>query len=162
MARYICIFLLFLMGCGAGTPVTPPQLPPKDHVRVEPGAVDQDAPEEYTTSESGLKYRIRRKSDGKKPVDMNLVRVHYRGTFENGEIFDSSYGKFGGSRGFPLDPNVIIKGWVEGIQLIGEGGMIELIVPPHLGYGEKVVGRIPSNSTLYFVVELIEINSKPQ
>ena len=154
--------LLAIVGCGpAEKPAPPPELP-KDYVRVEPGPVDPDAPEEYTTSESGLKYRIRRKSDGTKPAVDSLVRVHYRGRLndrENGEIFDTTYGRTGHSNEFAL--NGVVKGWTEGIQLIGEGGMIELEIPPALGYGDKTMGPIPPNSTLHFIVELIEVKSPP-
>jgi FKBP-type peptidyl-prolyl cis-trans isomerase FkpA len=49
-----------------------------------PGPVDKDAPEEFTTTKSGLKYRIRRKSDGDKPKPANNVTVHYKGWLDNG------------------------------------------------------------------------------
>ncbi len=149
---------LLLTGCDSPDPnkSMPPIPRPKDDVRFEPGPVDADAPQEMTTTESGLKYRIRRKSEGKKPTAENAVRVHYRGTLDNGKIFDSSYGKSGRSIQFPLGG--VIKGWTEGLQLIGEGGMIELEIPPELGYGEKGQGSaIPPNATLHFIVELLEI-----
>lgn len=154
--------LLAIVGCGPAEKPAPPPEQPKDYVRVEPGPVDADAPEEYTTTASGLKYRIRRKSDGTKPTVDSLVQVHYRGRLsdrEKGEIFDTTYGRTGHSNEFPL--NVVVKGWAEGIQLIGEGGMIELEIPPALGYGDKTMGPIPPNSTLHFIVELIEVKSLP-
>ena len=46
---------------------------------VEPGPVDKDAPEEFTKTPTGLKYRLRRKSDGDKPGPANSVKVHYKG-----------------------------------------------------------------------------------
>ena len=129
--------------------VTPPPKP------VLPGAVDKDAPEEFTKTSSGLKYRIRRKSEGKKPAAVNAVKVHYKGWFDDGEIFDSSYER-GKPIEFPL--NRVIKGWTEGMQLIGEGGMIELEVPYDLAYGERGrPGSIPPKATLHFLVELIEV-----
>jgi len=117
--------------------------------------VDEDAPEEFTQTASGLKYRIRRKSDGKKPTAADTVRAHYRGWIDDGTVFDSSYGR-GAPTTFPL--NRVIKGWTEGLQLIGEGGMIELEIPADLGYGAG--GKPPKilpNATLYFLVELIEV-----
>ena len=52
----------------------------------------------------------------------------------------------------------VIKGWLEGIQYVNEGGMIELEIPSQLGYGERGSGRvIPPNATLHFIVELIKI-----
>ena len=121
---------------------------------IEPGAVDKDAPEEFTTTSSGLKYRIRRKSNGKKPTATSKVEVHYKGWFDNGEIFDSSYSR-GKSIGFPLSG--VIKGWTEGMQLVGEGGMIELEVPYDLAYGERGRPGIPPKADLHFLVELLEV-----
>ncbi len=156
MNRYWTVFLLVVtIGCGSPPPPPPPVVLPKDTIRVEPGPIDADAPEEFTTAESGLKYRIRRKSDGKKPTPADLVRVHYRGQFDDGTIFDSSYGRTGSAAMLPL--NAVVKGWAEGLQLIGEGGMIELEIPPELGYGAAGFSSIPPNSTLHFLVELLEV-----
>ena len=121
---------------------------------VEPGEVDKDAPEKFTTTASGLKYRIRRKSDGKKPTASNTVTVHYKGWFDDGKQFDSSYDR-GETISFPL--NGVVKGWTEGMQLIGKGGMIELEVPYQLGYGERGRPGIPPKATLHFLVELFDV-----
>jgi FKBP-type peptidyl-prolyl cis-trans isomerase len=44
------------------------------------------------------------------------------------------------------------------MQLIGEGGMIELEIPSKLGYGDRgVPGTIPPGSTLHFIVELFDV-----
>jgi FKBP-type peptidyl-prolyl cis-trans isomerase len=52
----------------------------------------------------------------------------------------------------------VIKGWTEGMQLVNQGGMIELEIPAKLGYGKRGAGdAIPGNATLHFLVELIEI-----
>jgi len=155
MNRCAIVLLMLLIGCG-GPPPKVRELP-KDTVRVKEGAIDPDAPQEFTTTESGLKYRILRKSDGRKPTPTDKVRVHYRGRFndENGKIFDSSYGSSGESANFSLGG--VIKGWTEGLQLVGEGGMIELIIPPELAYGDQGTPGMPPNSTLHFIVELIEV-----
>jgi len=121
----------------------------------EPGPMDKDAPEEFTTTSSGLKYRILRKSDAEKPKATDTVTVHYRGWLDDKTEFDSSY-KRGEPISFPL--NRVIKGWTEGMQLVGEGGMIELEIPAELGYGKQGAGNvIPPNARLHFLVELIEI-----
>ena len=113
-------------------------------------------PEEFETTDSGLKFRILKESDGRKPSAADSVTVHYCGTLEDGTEFDSSY-----SRGEPATfaLNRVIPGWTEGLQLIGEGGEIELEIPPELGYGAKGTsgGPIPPNATLTFRVELIGI-----
>ena len=157
---------------GYGAEGSPPQIPgkatlhfivelldvipgPKPPKPVEPGEVDKDAPKEFTTTKSGLKYRIRRQSDGTKPAAANTVEVHYKGWLDDGSVFDSSY-KRGEPISFPLKG--VIPGWTEGMQLVGKGGMIELDVPYDLAYG--VNGRppiIPPKANLHFLVELLDI-----
>ncbi len=121
----------------------------------EPGPVDKDAPKEFTTTKSGLKYRIQRKSDGEKPSAKDTVTVNYKGWLDDGTVFDSSY-KRGEPISFPLQG--VIPGWTEGLQYVGKGGMIELEIPPDLGYGPRGAGGvIPPNATLHFTVELLDI-----
>ncbi len=121
----------------------------------EPGPVDKDAPREFTKTKSGLQYRILRKSNGKTPKANHTVTVHYRGWLDDKSEFDSSY-KRNKPTTFPL--NRVIAGWTEGLQLVSQGGMIELQIPSRLGYGPRGAGNaIPPNATLHFLVELIEI-----
>ncbi len=130
---------------------------PKDSKeKVAPGKIDQDASPEFKTTDSGLKYRILRKSKNQKPKKTDTVEVHYKGWLDNKEIFDSSYRR-GETAVFPLDR--VIPGWTEGMQLVGEAGMIELEVPPELGYGPRGTpgGPIPPNARLHFLVELVSI-----
>ena len=56
----------------------------------------------------------------------------------------------------------VIPGWVEGIQLVKEGGTIELVMGPDLGYGAQATPSIPANSVLIFEVELLKINPEPE
>jgi FKBP-type peptidyl-prolyl cis-trans isomerase FkpA len=119
------------------------------------GPIDADAPKEFTTTPSGLKYRILRKGAGGKPKATNTVEVHYHGWLDGGKVFDSSYQR-GESIEFPL--NGVIPGWTEGMQLVGQEGMIELEIPSNLGYGARGAGGvIPPNATLHFLVELIDV-----
>jgi FKBP-type peptidyl-prolyl cis-trans isomerase FkpA len=127
----------------------------RDSLQSGTGVMDDDAPMEFTTTRSGLKYRILRHSDGTKPVAHNTVTVNYRGWLDNGREFDSSY-KRGEPISFPLGG--VIAGWTEGMQLVGSGGMIELWIPAELGYGAKgSPPSVPPNATLHFVVELLAV-----
>ena len=147
------LLLVALSGVGCDSaPAVVEKQPPKI---VAPGAVDADAPEEFTTTESGLKYRIRRKSDGKKPGPKSLVTVHYRGWLDSGDIFDTSYGTGGRPAVFGIAR--VVTGWAEGLQLIGEGAMIELEIPGKLGYPNGQPPTIPPGATLHFTVELLEV-----
>ncbi|MDP7019400.1 MAG: FKBP-type peptidyl-prolyl cis-trans isomerase, partial [Pirellulaceae bacterium] len=52
----------------------------------------------------------------------------------------------------------VIAGWTEGVQLVNQGGMIELWIPSELGYGARgAPGAIPPNATLHFVIELLGV-----
>lgn len=111
---------------------------------------------EAQKTESGLVYKIIKPGSAKKPGEKDTVKVHYHGTLINGEVFDSSVER-GDQITFPL--NRVIKGWTEGLQLIGEGGKIELVIPPELAYGEQgAPPKIPGGATLKFEVELFEVN----
>jgi FKBP-type peptidyl-prolyl cis-trans isomerase len=119
------------------------------------GAADKDAPKTFTTTPSGLKYRVLRKGTGANPKATDKVEVNYHGWLDNGKVFDSSYDRKE-SISFPL--NGVIPGWTEGMQQVGKGGMIELEIPSKLGYGDAGAGGvIPPKATLHFLVELINI-----
>ena len=117
------------------------------------GKMDDDAPEAMTPTSTGLYYRVLRKSDGRKPTASDSVLANYKGWLDDGTVFDSSYDK-DGPISFPL--NRVVAGWTEGLQLIGEGGMIELEIPGRLGYPQGRPG-IPPMATLHFIVELKEV-----
>lgn len=117
-----------------------------------PGPADPDAPTEFTETASGLRYRVLRRGSGDAPRATDSVKVHYVGRLDDGTEFDSSY-RTGRPATFSLTQ--VIPGWTEGLQLIQPGGMIELQVPPELGYGAAgVPGNIPPAATLHFTVEL--------
>jgi FKBP-type peptidyl-prolyl cis-trans isomerase len=108
------------------------------------------------TTASGLQYKIIEAGKGKAPGPTDQVTVNYRGTQIDGNEFDSSY-KRGEPATFQL--NNVIKGWTEGLQLIKEGGKIQLVIPPELAYA----GRGPlAHRTLIFDVELITVGGEKQ
>ena len=106
-------------------------------------------------TESGLLYRIDREGDAsEKPKAEDTVQVDYEGKLQDGFVFDSSYSR-GEPAEFPL--NGVIKGWTEGLQLVGIGGQITLWIPSELGYGAYGSGSIGPNMALEFKVELHNI-----
>ena len=112
-------------------------------------------------TKSGLLYQIIQEGSDRHPTAQDTVIVHYTGTLIDGRKFDSSYDRSEPAT-FPL--NGVIKGWTEGIQLIGVGGKIKLVVPPDLAYGDqslpgqKDTAGIQPASTLVFEVELLGID----
>ena len=92
----------------------------------DPGPADADAPKAFKTTASGLKYRVLRKSGGKKPKASDTVTVHYRGWLDDKTVFDSSY-KRDKPASFPVKG--VIKGWTEALQLMHVGDNWQLFVP---------------------------------
>ena len=86
----------------------------------------------------------------------DVLVVNYEGTLEDGTKFDSSYDRKQPFE-FTLGAGQVIPGWDLGILGMKVGGKRNLTVPPELGYGSRVNGPIPPNSTLKFTVELLEI-----
>ncbi|MHA4806526.1 FKBP-type peptidyl-prolyl cis-trans isomerase [Flavitalea flava] len=109
-----------------------------------------------TTLPSGLQYEVITEGTGIKPLATNKVTCHYHGTLIDGTVFDSSV-KRGQPATFPL--NAVIKGWTEGLQLMGTGSKWRFFIPAELGYGDRQVSaQIGPNSTLIFEVELLGVN----
>ena len=84
----------------------------------------------------------------------DLLRMHYRGTLEDGTVFDESY-KRGQPFEFVLGSGMVIRGWEEGIPGMCVGEKRRLQIPPTMGYGSRRVGPIPANSVLIFDIELL-------
>jgi hypothetical protein len=106
------------------------------------------------TTDSGLKYEVMDQGDGEEPAAADTVIAHYTGWLTDGTVFDSSHAR-GEPASFPLMR--VIKGWTEGLQLMKPGGKFLFEIPSELGYGARQSGKIPPNSTLIFLVELVEV-----
>ncbi len=113
---------------------------------------------DFTTTDSGLKYKITSHGDGKLAKSGDTVIMHYTGKFEDGEVFDSSYDR-NEPFSFPLGAGRVIAGWDEGVALLHKGDKATFVIPPEIGYGSTRRGSIPANSTLIFDVELLNIIS---
>ena len=94
------------------------------------------------------------KGDGPEVCPGAQVKVNYVGALWDGTKFDSSYDK-GKPVSFSLSG--VIKGWGYALAHARVGDRLELVIPPSLGYGENGYGQdIPPNSTLVFVVDILE------
>lgn len=109
----------------------------------------------WNVTKSGLRWRlVAGNGSGKRPGPTDSVTVHYTGTFTDGVEFDSSV-KRGQPATFPL--NRVIRGWTEGVQLMGVGDKVEFAIPSEIAYGPNGRGPIPGGATLLFTVELLGI-----
>lgn len=108
------------------------------------------------TLPSGVTVQTYRQGAGGKPPTLSdVVRVHYQGTLSNGKAFDSSY-----SRGHPaeLPLEALIPCWKEVLQQMTPGAAVRIVCPPATAYGSRgVAGKVPPDSTLTFVIELLAV-----
>ena len=102
------------------------------------------------TTASGLQYTIIASGAEEKIAPEDTVWVNYKGTLLDGTVFDENDStKFIANR--------VIRGWTEGLGLLGEGGKATLYIPAELAYGERGNRNIEPNSTLIFDVEVLKV-----
>jgi len=84
--------------------------------------------------------------------------VHYVGVgVTSGEEFDASWNRAEPFE-FALGAGQVIKGWDQGVVGMKVGGRRRLVIPAHLGYGDRGAGGvIAPGETLIFVVDLLEL-----
>ncbi|NNC74001.1 MAG: FKBP-type peptidyl-prolyl cis-trans isomerase [Acidimicrobiia bacterium] len=122
-----------------------------------PEAPSAIADDQYTTTDSGLRYHDIEVGDGDVAVDGSLAEVHYTGWLTDGTRFDSSLLRDRTFQ-FVVGAGGVIAGWDEGVAGMAVGGKRQLVIPPELGYGDAGAGGvIPGGATLVFEVELISI-----
>ena len=106
--------------------------------------------ENVDTTASGLQYTIIAEGAAEKIGPQDTVWVNYKGTLIDGTVFDEN-----DSTEFVA--NRVIRGWTEGLGLLGEGGKATLYIPAELAYGERGNRNIEPNSTLIFDVEVLKV-----
>jgi len=102
------------------------------------------------TTATGLQYTIIAAGADEKIAPNDTVWVNYKGTLIDGTVFDENDStKFVANR--------VIKGWTEGLGLLGEGGKATLYIPSDLAYGPRGNQVIEPNSALIFDVEVLKV-----
>lgn len=105
------------------------------------------------TTASGLQYSVKKEGTGAAIAKGDLVSVEYEGRLTNGEVFDSNKG--GKDFDVPVVDNTVIKGWIEGLQLMKQGGEYTLYIPADLAYGNASPSpKIPAGSVLVFDIKV--------
>lgn len=112
------------------------------------------------TTDSGLQYEDITAGEGAEAQVGDIASVHYTGWLEDGSVFDSSLTR---NTPFtvPIGAGRVIPGWDEGLAGMKVGGERLLVIPPDLGYGEQATGSIPPNSTLIFLVQMLNVEAPP-
>jgi FKBP-type peptidyl-prolyl cis-trans isomerase FklB len=107
----------------------------------------------------GLQYKILTAGTGKKPMENDTVLCNYKGTFIDGQEFDSSAQA---GKPVPFEVKNVIPGFKEVLQLMPMGSKWQVFIPSNLAYGERGAGGvIGPNSTLIFEIEVVSIDANP-
>jgi peptidylprolyl isomerase len=107
-------------------------------------------------TKSGLRYIVDKTGRGKTPKKGTMISVHYTGKFLDGTVFHNS-SEYKKPFSFKVGVGDVIKGWDEAFLTMKKGEKRTLIIPPELGYGNRIAaGVIPPNSWLIFDVELVD------
>jgi FKBP-type peptidyl-prolyl cis-trans isomerase FklB len=108
------------------------------------------------TLPDGLEYKILTAGAGKKPAESDTVLCNYKGSFVDGQEFDSSEQA---GKPVPFEVKNVIPGFKEVLQLMPVGSKWQVVVPANLAYGERGAGNgaIGPNATLVFEIELVSI-----
>jgi len=110
----------------------------------------------FTTTSTGLQYRVLAEGSGPTPIAGQRVTAHYTGWLTDGSKFDSSRDR-GEPFSFTLGRGQVIAGWDEAIATMRVGERRTLVIPANLAYGSAGRPGIPPNSTLVFDVALLGI-----
>jgi FKBP-type peptidyl-prolyl cis-trans isomerase len=115
----------------------------------------------FSLTSGGVAYRDLRVGSGAAVREGDVVTVHLTGWAGQQGTSDQAF--FNTQReGRPLQFLVgtqrVLAGWNEGVQGMRPGGRRLLRIPPELGIGPRSFeDKVPSNATLVFLIELLEV-----
>jgi hypothetical protein len=98
--------------------------------------------------------------EGSGPVveDGDTVVVHYTGvTWADGEVFDSSWENGAPAMFVVGEGGQVVEGFSEAIVGQKVGSQVGVVVPPSAGYGDQGNEKVPANSTLFFVIDILGV-----
>ena len=121
-----------------------------NRVKGEKFLSDNALKENVDTTATGLQYTIISEGASEKVAVNDTVTVKYKGTLLDGTVFDEN-------EDMQFIANRVIRGWTEGLGLLGEGGKAILYIPSDLAYGSRGNQAIEPNSTLIFDVEVLRV-----
>ena len=143
---FVVLLLIAFLSLPSCSKKTSDQQASVDHQTIVDYVKSHNLQGQYTSD--SMFYEVLNSGSSHHPTIASTVTVNYKGYLLDGTIFDQATGAtFGLSQ--------VIKGWQEGIPLVGTGGQILLIIPSGLAYGGSQTGKIPANSVLAFNVTLI-------
>ena len=138
-----------------GAEVDPPADAPKAETDDKGNVVGIDFADAPKDPPAKLEVITLIEGEGPEVKEDDPVTVDYFGAVWGGqEAFDESYS--GDPASFQLSQGSLIDGWVEGLQGVPVGSRVMLVIPAEKGYGDQEQQGIPANSTLVFVVDVLQ------
>lgn len=115
---------------------------------------------DFTKMPSGIMYKIIKKGTGEKPLQGEVLVVHYTGYLlvdgkQVGLKFDSSMDRNQPFQ-FKLGSRQVIPGWEVSLADMKIGEERIIILPAKQAYGNRATSMIPADSTLIFEITLIK------
>lgn len=107
---------------------------------------------DFEASSSGLYYKIIEEGEGDNIQLNDYVTFEYVGKLLNGSEFDNTK-----NEPVKLKVSELIQGWKEMMVSVKPGAEVEMLIPPHLGYGTNDLDKIPPSSILYFQVKVLDV-----
>ena len=101
---------------------------------------------------SGLLYKVIKEGKGEKPTATSNVKINYKGTLIDGKQFDAN-------KNTTMNVGQVVPGFREALMLMTPGSTYQVYIPAELGYGLRQTGSIPVNSTLFFDIDLLEVEA---
>ncbi|WP_122820915.1 FKBP-type peptidyl-prolyl cis-trans isomerase [Varibaculum vaginae] len=102
---------------------------------------------------TSLQVRVLHQGDGRKVTAQDQVLMDTLGNLWDGKTVMTTFRIGDSAQGYAMSE--VIAGWKQG--LIGKklGSRVQLTVPPNLGFQGEAAKRIPADSTMVFVIDLI-------
>ena len=110
---------------------------------------------EITTS-SGLVYQILKPGTGETASEGYEVLVHEKVTYPSGKLIYNTH-DVGSTAKFKIGANQAISGVDEGVRGMQTGEIRRMIIPPHLSKRSAYPDILSPDSTLIYIIELVEI-----
>ena len=106
----------------------------------------------FFKTEEGVYYNIKQQGIGRKIIYGDSVLISYKGVLLDGTLVDEQ------KKPIWFAVKDLIAGWKYTLTLINKNSVIELIIPPQLGYGDHKLQKIPKNSILFYEVKVVDIH----
>jgi peptidylprolyl isomerase len=137
-----------------GTPVEPAEGLPEVEL-AEDGTPTVTIPEGAEEPEE-LVVQTLIEGDGPEVESGQNITVQYHGVlWSDGSVFDSSWER-GSPAQFGIGVGQVIPGWDQGLVGQTVGSQVLLVIPAELAYGDQDRPGIPADSTLVFVVDILD------